>query len=302
MIHFEDEYFVFRASDVSATFSDGQTMQLDSISSQPFTPIGYEWIFSVSESSAREKVKADEHQKQQTPSETNHPYVVRLYVITPEKDWRARNNNASYSWKLDSGWMSDEAYDWIHWNVEGFINSEIQVMDNQTLFQCDEMAFHFDTIGKLKTSYSVALEKLVMANVKMGARLVSTNKDIITSMDNYTALVLDGYKVYRPCSMSSTYCAVVDGLVVGGRKSTSVNSSTAATTTLKVMGTIGVLVVFLFSIGCWMLRAQRAALYQRLEPNPGEDLTLEVHESCNDDNQQQKISYQVDHDNDAQMA
>ena len=148
MIDYNDEYCSFHVDQISVTFSDGVTFNntttttntttssnlsdLVTITSTPTTPLGYEWKMTFFNKDADDG-NNNEHQH-------HRRRIIRLYVITPTQDWRriipppsptttskTTPTSVGYSWKLNSAWMSDEEYDWLHWNVEGYINSQIQV-------------------------------------------------------------------------------------------------------------------------------------------------------------------------------
>ena len=142
MIDYNDEYCSFHVDHISVTFSDGVTFNTTNtttttttttspsssnsskfvtITSTPTTPLGYEWKITFFN-------KDDDGNDYD--NEQPRRRIIRLYVITPNQDWRRISSTTitGYGWKLNSAWMSsDEEYDWLHWNLEGHINSQIQV-------------------------------------------------------------------------------------------------------------------------------------------------------------------------------
>jgi len=130
---FQDEDFWIQASSIQATFGDGSSMELDTISVNATTPMGMEILI--------------------TSDDIEHPEKrsIRLVLIRPDQDWRP---NAAYAWKLDNAWMADQlspsapTYSWLHWNVESYVDSRIQVPQFNNVWKCDELEFHFKPIGK----------------------------------------------------------------------------------------------------------------------------------------------------------
>jgi hypothetical protein len=121
---------------------------------------------------------------------------VRLYFIPPELDWRV---NQTFQWKLTQSWIYDTFYDWIFWNVNGFVNSNLRARDDR-LFQCEHVEFTY--WHNAPRGYSAESEgRLVMKNVEMGAFLsLGFNESSVTR--------------YNPCGKEP--CRAVDGLVTCG--------------------------------------------------------------------------------------
>jgi hypothetical protein len=119
MIHYYDEWYLFSASSVVASFGDGVEVPLDNVTLRSSTPMGDEWIFSTTTTS---KSTNNNHNSSDTNNNTFVPRMVRLILISPEQDWR---RNAGYVWKLDNAWMSDADHAWLHWNSNSFIDSAI---------------------------------------------------------------------------------------------------------------------------------------------------------------------------------
>jgi hypothetical protein len=228
MIHYQDDEFLLTASSIEATFSDGATLSLTNITIRPSTPIGDELIISTGDDSSNSR-------------------GVRLILISPERDWR---RNQTYAWKLDNAWMSDPTADWLHWNVESYINSAIQVPQENNVFACALLEFHFSPIG-LKHHYDpvVTNSKVVLRDVKIGAHFSSAPQ-----------------KPYSPCADG---CSVIDGTVTSA-----FGSATSDGTYWKVGVVLGAILIILGFSSCWC-RRRRADLYDKLSPEEDLNLTVE---------------------------
>lgn len=257
MIHYQDDEFLFAASSIEATFSDAKSYeihnrtifepssnivyQLNNLTIHSSTPIGDQLVLANDDSSDQR--------------------IVKLVLIQPDRDWR---QNQTYRWKLDNAWMSDpDNNNWLHWNVESFVDSIIQVPDddNRYIFACDKMEFHFSPLG-LKHYYDpvVTSTKLVLRDVRMGARFSSSNSKIPETP-------------YIPCTPSIS-CSVVDGVIAGGIIADSVGTAFWKTGAAAFGAMI---LLLLASISwCWCRRRRRFELYEQLSPTPDEDLFLSV--------------------------
>jgi len=166
MIEFVNDDFWIRAQSIEATFGDGSSMELDTISVNATTPIGVEILL--------------------TSSTIQHPQKrsIRLILIKPDQDWR---QTADYAWKLDNAWMADQlapdspTYSWLHWNVESFVDSSIQVPEYNKVWKCNEMEFYFKSIGKTSASSgfhsSSQLTPIVtLTDLHIGAMLSQSSK------------------------------------------------------------------------------------------------------------------------------
>jgi len=183
---FQDEDFWIEASSIQATFGDGSSMDLDTISVNATTPMGIEILL--------------------TSDDIQHPKKrsIRLILIRPEQDWRM---NADYAWKLDNAWMADQlspsapTYSWLHWNVESYIDSQIQVPQFNNLWYCKELEFHFKAIneGSSRGQYpSTQIEPMVtLTDVRIGAMMSQSPNE---------------FQIYNPpeCNRQEV-CKFVDG-------------------------------------------------------------------------------------------
>jgi hypothetical protein len=230
MIHYQDDQFLLQASSIQATFRDGTTLPLTSISTRLNTPLGDEWVFANTDDDTK---------------------VVRLILNTPTQDWR---RNQTYAWKVDSAWMSDdEQFTWTHWNVERFVDSQVQVPTNQSIFTTDRLEFHFRPIGAVGHYFEVIPNsKLVLEHVRLGAHLDDKSQT----------------EIYRPCPTVS--CSVVDGqVVVGGAIGTYKSKSE--------LWSICSAAAIIFMLMAWWCRRKRRELYERILPE--EDLTFTVEDT-----------------------
>jgi hypothetical protein len=232
MVQFKENNILFSASVVQATFADGTTLELTNITSKTSTPLGDELILSSTEEENR---------------------IVRLYLISPDRDWRS---NQTYAWKVSSAWMSDLTFDWLHWNVNEYIDSQIQVPDDSSVFSCSRMEFHFEEIvanGLPRHNfYVVPSSKIILWNVHIGAHLPS----------NTTT------KTYRPCP-SGGQCLVIDG-VVSSRFDVAYDYFNWQTAMM-----LASILALLYISHRWC-RTRRARLYEQIAPTPEEDLNLAV--------------------------
>jgi hypothetical protein len=144
LVLFTGKDIYFQASSVEATFRDGshETFESDSIRYNS-TIIGDYLQFTT----LRRK--------------------VRLYFIPPTLDWK---QNETYQWKLNQAWMSDDYYGWIFWNVNGYIDSEIQLSSSNQVFQCNHVEFSFWKNAP-KGMFDGNQGKLVLKNINMAAFL-----------------------------------------------------------------------------------------------------------------------------------
>lgn len=144
VVRFANKDIYFQASSVKATFRDGLHYMFESDSIHyNSTIIGDYLQFSTLQRK------------------------VRLYVIPPALDWK---RNETYHWKLNQAWMSDEHYGWIFWNVNGFMDSEIQLSSNTQVFQCNHIEFTFWNNAP-KGMFDGNQGKLVLKDAKLAAFL-----------------------------------------------------------------------------------------------------------------------------------
>lgn len=129
-------------------------------------------------------------------------HVVRLYLIPPEQDWRS---SANYTWSLSMGWMSTNNKNgdqWLFWNKENNVQSQIQAFSGKELFSTDSVTLHFEAMNRFPWSRKALLPKvpntrIVMKDVLLGAHLEENNSQAR----------------HRPCQSSNSICDIVDGVV-----------------------------------------------------------------------------------------
>ena len=264
MISYQDDIYLFEATIVEATFSDDETVQLDEITIHPSTPMGqHEFVLSDG---------------------TNHR-IVRLVLISPNQDWR---RNQTYAWKLDNAWMSDNtsssSFSWLHWNVESFIDSGIQVPQNNSIFFCDLIELHFSPIGGSGGYHHKDLPKtkISIRDFKIGANLLSLNDD---GTNTTSEEIIPTYPNNTLCPT----CVASDGVVYG----TSMTNIPSASDWYGIYPCLPVqhsnlwfyrkvaapLICLLVTLVCfWGERRRRLRLYEHLK-SAEEDLTLDVVET-----------------------
>jgi hypothetical protein len=287
MIQYQDDNFFFSASSIVAIFPDGLERSLDNVTIKSSTPLGEEWYLTTSNTDSQSSSSS-------LFSSSSSSHIVRLIVIPPKHDWR---RDQSYTWKLDSAWMSDSDESdvaWVHWNVNSYVNSVIQVPSVPSqleqsattippIFACAKMEFHFSPILRSsvppthQTSPVVAGPRVTLQNVRMGVYLNGTK-----SMNPPKEEAL-----YYPCQNDQdNSCSVVDGdvvaSVVAGNNTT---IGTKEITKLSLIGIGGIVVlVVLFVMICavkWCCRIHRTKRYEQIIPPNVEDddLTLQVDDS-----------------------
>lgn len=245
MVSYEDENFFIKASSIDASFGDGTTLPLDTITVSPSTPMGDVILMS---------------------STVDDDRVVRLVLISPAQDWR---QNQFYAWKLDNAWMSDRSYKWLHWNVESFTTSEIQVPSNNSVFACESMEFKFSRIGTKHSAFGgEERTKVVLRDVKIGAALSFTTQE---------------KELYRPCLEET--CSIIDGATTAGRKGVfdGANGLSRSAGTHVVIVAFGLSLLFggLLIVVDWVRKRRRTKLYQQINPiEDEEDLQLAEEESA----------------------
>jgi hypothetical protein len=248
MIRYQDDQFLLQASSIQATFSDGTTLSLTNITTRLNTPLGDEWIFASTEEDNDDDNDDDDSR------------VVRLILNTPTQDWRRRNQ--TYAWKVDSAWMSDALFTWTHWNVERFVDSQVQVPNSQSIFTTERLEFHFRPIGggaavnNYHDPVIITDSKVVLQNVQMGAYLERGKKT----------------EIYKPCPGS---CSVVDGqVVVGGAILVETYTSKYEWWELApICSAAGVICMLL--AWWWWCRRRRQELYERIVPEGDLSFTVE---------------------------
>lgn len=268
MIQLVDDDFFISATSIEATFSDGSRLSNETanITIRTKTALGDEiWIQGAS-------------QEEDGPSA--HSHIIRLIAIPAERDWRV---SASYAWKLDSAWMSvpsrrgESDFEWLHWNVESYTDSVIQVDNPNSIWECDKLEIHFRPIraGHQPASDGPVTqnEHVVLTGVQLALHLTSPIDDSTTHVS--------------PCAASSESapCAVVDGKVVGAARNKTYVSYFAnnpqSLQLLKAGTCLTILLGFLVIGTCCLRRYHQRRLYERLRPNQDDDLTLTVEDDSN---------------------
>ena len=277
MIQFTTDDILISATSVETVFSDGTILgdqDYFNVSLLPGTALGDElWIEG--------RHRRSQEQEVQEPNE--ELYTIRLIVITPEKDWRT---SASYAWKLDSAWMSSppsasssrpsDRRSWLHWNVESYIDSVIQVDDSNQIWECDELDLHFRPIREARTSSAQHSNQLVTPPMER-----MTLKGFRLGLGFNRSVVDTGTDHYSPCA--SQPCVVVDGSVQGGTgrdkgDAASTGPSSTRSTEWEVgaqeVALLAVLLAALFILGmvCYR-RYHQTKLYDRLTPLADENVT-----------------------------
>jgi len=172
-VRFINDKIYFQASSVKAIFRDGDEYENDSIHYNS-TIIGDYLSFL--------------HKKRE----------ARLYFIPPELDWK---KNETYDWKLNQAWMSDDYYGWVFWNVNGFINSQLQLSEHKQVFHCDHVEFTF-WHNSPKGRFGGNEGKLVMENVEMAAFLPTDFNEA-------------SHTIYNPCEGRGK-CRAMNGSIMCG--------------------------------------------------------------------------------------
>ena len=281
MIQCETDDFLMSADSVEVTLPDGTTLgdqDYFNVSLVPETALGNElWI--------------EGRRKSQPQVNEEELYIVRLILISPDKDWRT---SASYAWKLDSAWMSspgeppspaeESPYpsSWLHWNVESYTNSVIQVNDSNHIWECDELVLNFRPIRETRTTaqypnqLATNKERVILKGLRLGLLF---NRSVVHPETDY----------FSPCEKSRP-CVVVDGVVqerTGGKQRDAISLGTSSTSGrewkvgTQVVALLAVLVVaalFVLTVVCHR-RYHQSKLYRKLTPAPNDDLTLKEEDS-----------------------
>lgn len=281
MASYQDDDFLFSASSLEATFTDGSTLRGSNsdVIIHRDTPLGDEvWIVERSGQDSNARGKGSR-------SSTEGVRVVRLIFITPEQDWR---RNQTYAWKLDSAWMSSmtipsdpsEPRPWLHWNVQSYINSAIQVPASNLILDFEELELlHFRPIRDVDNPYHSPVthkERLLLKDVQFGLHFPSNNETI---------------ELISPCPDDRAFCSIVDGEVQATPETSTaglpneknrVSSSRPPSAKIE-LEEAGATILLVFSIIilclCFWRRHQRSKLYEQLSPNPDEDLSLTVEDT-----------------------
>jgi len=264
MIQFESDKFLLSATSVEVTFSDGSATLKDEdddstaveshVTLHTSTPLGDELWIEIQKSTKRPEQREREDDKEESSS--SYSILIRLIVIPPNKDWRS---SAAYTWKLDSAWMSSPLListpssssssswesspnysNWLHWNVESYIDSVIQVSNpddsnttttTMTIWECDELIFNFRPLRASAGRMAVS-SQLIFTNFQLGKSSLldvssypTTTKEIMEDVkiveeveegESWTYISPCSRDSHNQQSSSSSHCVVVDGKVVKG--------------------------------------------------------------------------------------
>lgn len=177
-----DQGVFFQASEIQAFFPDGGTISYST-----------DEIHVESRGQGREVVVLQQGD-----------HTVRLYLIPPAQDWRS---SANYTWSLSMGWMSTNNHNnngdqWLFWNKENNVQSQIQAFSGKELFSTDSVTLHFEAMSRFPWSHKTLLPKvpntkIVLKDVLLGAHLEENNNPLLAR--------------HRPCQ--SSVCDIVDGVV-----------------------------------------------------------------------------------------
>ena len=196
--------------------------------------------------------------------------LIRLYLTTPKSDWR---RNVSYAWKLSLATMQlpndkNNETQFLYWNTENNINSEIMVEEEESLFSAESITIHFGDMSRRPQFQLPPITKLVMENVLLAAYFPSQPP----------------LAMYRPCS--SPVCEITDGVVLSSSHNSFANSPLAssgfdlegAPLYGMMAGFAGVCILVL-----WKLVQCRRLLAQKYTPIDEHDLTLGEEDAFHDD-------------------
>ena len=122
---------------------------------------------------------------------------VQFYWISPDNDWR---QNQTYRYKMTNSWINgnEKKSDWYFWNINSFIDSEIQIPRGYDGFACDYVELSY---WKERTHNQVLQEsdaKIQFYDFSIGF------------------LVHNSRHVYNPCQKSGGRCRAIDGSVTCG--------------------------------------------------------------------------------------
>lgn len=144
----------FQASSVQAIFRDGEHIEYESESIHYNSTVIGDYL-SFTDANGNKKREA------------------RLYFIPPQLDWK---QNQTYHWKLNQAWISDDYFGWLFWNVNGFIDSQLQRSSDSEVFQCEYVELDFWS-NSPKGRFQTYQGKLIMKNVQLAAFLPTAYKE-----------------------------------------------------------------------------------------------------------------------------
>ena len=171
---------------------------------------------------------------------------------------------------------------WLHWNVESYTNSVIQVNDSNHIWECDELVLNFRPIRETRTTaqYPKQLatnkERVILKGLRLGLLF---NRSVVHPGSDYVS----------PCEKSQP-CVVVDGIVqerTGGKQRDATSLGISSTSGRQwevgahVVALLAVLIVaalFVLTVVCHR-RYHQSKLYRKLTPAPNDDLTLKEEDS-----------------------
>ena len=122
---------------------------------------------------------------------------AKFYWIATDRDWR---QNQTYRYKLTNSWVNDndDKNDWYFWNINAYIDSEIQIPRGYDGFSCDYVEFSY---WKERSHNQVLQES--DAKIKF--------YDFSIGFLDYTSR-----HVYKPCHKHGGRCRAIDGHVTCG--------------------------------------------------------------------------------------
>mmetsp|Transcript_10921 Transcript_10921/g.15630 ORF Transcript_10921/g.15630 Transcript_10921/m.15630 type:complete len:261 (+) Transcript_10921:120-902(+) len=247
----------FQASEIEAFFPDQQSLTF-----------GSEDIHVETRSNDRDVLVL------QRGNDTQH--AVRFYIITPEQDWRL---NANFTWSLTMGWMKtpgikETADQWLYWNKENNVKSQIQGFSGTELFSVDSVTLHFEAMSRYPwrkkrsiLSPKFPATKIVLKDVLLGAHLSDANPELR----------------HQPCQ-SNTICDIVDGLVVSESTTTGTSFPSIRSSVTLMAVAVGVLglIVLLGFMRCLRRRPQ-VSKYSSIEEPAAEDESDSEEETYKDE-------------------
>jgi len=120
---------------------------------------------------------------------------VQFYWVAPEHDWR---QNQTYHYKMTNSWITGkEPNTWYYWNINAFIDSEIQIPIGYNGFTCDYVELPYWNGGR-KQVLPESDAKVQIYDFSIGF------------------LFHNSHRVYNPCEKSGGRCRAINGQVTCG--------------------------------------------------------------------------------------
>ena len=198
--------------------------------------------------------------------------LIRLYLTTPKSDWR---RNVSYAWKLSLATMQfpgkNNETQWLYWNTENNINSEIMVEEAESLFSAESITIHFGDMSRRPQFQAPPKTKLVMEHVLLAAYFPPE----------------PSLTMYRPCS--SPVCQITDGVVVAPSFNNSLDANPWFSPGFELEGIPLYMAMTGVALGClwvvWQLIqcTRRGLLAQKYAPIDEHDLIMDEEDASNED-------------------